>query len=78
MKSRLNLTIEDSLLKSTRQYAEDHKTSISELAENYFRSITRPVKRKTILDIVEKLDKPPIDPDADLIELYYKDPKHGG
>ena len=78
MKSRLNLTIEDTLLKNTRQYAEDHHTSISELAENYFRSITQPVKRKTILDIVEMLDKPPIDPDADLKELYYKDPKHGG
>jgi hypothetical protein len=78
MKSRLNLTIDKNLLKNTKQYAEKHHISISELAENYFRSITKPTKRETIIDIIGKLDKPNIDPTADLKELYYKDQKHGG
>lgn len=78
MKSRLNLTIDKNLLKSTKQYAEKHHISISELTENYFKSITKPAKRKSIIDIVEKLDKPDIDSAADLKALYYKDQKHGG
>lgn len=78
MKSRLNLTIEDSLLKSTKLYAEKHNTSISELTQNYFERITKPVRKKSIIDLVEELPKPKIDVNADLKELYYQDPKHGG
>jgi hypothetical protein len=78
MKSHLNLSIEDSLLKSTKLYAEKHNTSISELAENYFRNLTKPVKRKSIIDLIESLEKPETDSNANLKELYYQDPKHGG
>ncbi len=78
MKSRLNLTIDDSLLKRTKLYAEKQRTSVSELVEDYFKSLQRPVKRKTFIDLVEKLNKPDIDPKADLKELYYQDQRHGG
>ena len=78
MKTRLNLTIEDSLLKNAKRYAEKQHASVSELVEGYFKSITKPAKRKTIIDLVEELEKPNIDPKADLKELYYQDPKHGG
>ena len=77
MKSRLNLTIDEDLLKSTKHYAEVHQTSISELAENYFRSITKPINRKTIIDLVDGLDKPAIDVNANLKDLYYKGKKNG-
>ena len=77
MKTRLNLTIEDSLLKSTKLYAEKQGTSVSKLTERYFKSITKPAKRKTIIDLVEKLGKHDIDPKADLKEMYYQDKKHG-
>lgn len=78
MKSRLNLTIEDSLLKSTKLYAEKQHISISELVEGYFKEVTKPIKRKTFADIVKELGAHNIDPKADLKELYYQDPKHGG
>lgn len=78
MKSRLNLTIDESLLTVTKLYAEQNRTSISELVEDYFKMLTKPKKRKTIIDLVEELDRPDIDPKADLKELYYQDPKHGG
>jgi hypothetical protein len=78
MKSRLNLTIDDSLLKRTKLYAERQRMSVSELVADYFKSLQRPVQRKTFIDMVENLDKPNIDPKADLRELYYKDQKHGG
>ena len=77
MKTRLNLTIEDSLLKSTKLYAEKQGTSVSKLTERYFKSITKPAKRKTIIDLVEKLGNHDIDPKADLKEMYYQDKKHG-
>lgn len=73
MKTRINLTIENSLLTSTKIYAQKQHTSVSELVENYLRVITRPSKRANILDLVEKLDTPNIDPKADLKELFYQD-----
>ncbi len=77
MKSRLNLTIDESLLKSTKLYAEKNNKSLSELVENYFETIITPVKKKTFMDIVDALGPHNIDPDADLKELYYQDKKHG-
>ena len=73
MKTRVNLTIEDSLLKSTKRYAEKKGTSVSELVEEYFKIITRPKKRPNIIDLIESLEKPSIDENADLKELYYQD-----
>lgn len=73
MKTRVNLTIEDSVLHDSKLYAEKQGTSVSEIVETYLKNITRPVKRKTIIDLVEELEKPNIDPEADLKDLYYKE-----
>ncbi len=73
MKTRLNLTIDESLLEIVKAYAASKHTSLSELVENYFKTISRPAKRKSIIDLVEKLPKPTIDTTGDLKEEYYKD-----
>lgn len=73
MKARLNLTIEDSLLENVKSYAVKQKRSVSELVEGYFKTLTKPSKRKNILDLVEKLDKPVIAEEGDLKDLYYKE-----
>lgn len=73
MKSRLNLTIENSLLEDVKSYAVKQKRSVSDLVESYFKKITRPSKRKNIIDLVEKLEKSTIDKNADLKDLYYKE-----
>ncbi len=73
MKSRLNLTIENSLLEDVKTYAVKQKRSVSDLVESYFKKVTRPSKRKNIIDLVEKLEKPTIDKNADLKDLYYKE-----
>ncbi|MBG9375327.1 hypothetical protein I5907_03725 [Panacibacter sp. DH6] len=73
MKTRLNLTIDEALLENIKVYASKKNTSVSELVETYFKSITRPVKKKNIIDLVEKLDKPAISQQSDLKELYYQD-----
>lgn len=73
MKSRLNLTIENSLLEDVKSYAVKNKRSISDLVESYFKKVTRPSKRKNIIDLVEKLEKPSINDNTDLKDLYYKE-----
>ncbi len=73
MKSRLNLTIENSLLEDVKSYAAKNKRSVSDLVESYFKKVTRPSKRKSIIDLVEKLEKPKINDNADLKDLYYKE-----
>ncbi|HZX59700.1 MAG TPA: hypothetical protein VFE54_13280 [Mucilaginibacter sp.] len=50
-----------------RKKQQDKKTKIAE-----------PAKRRTIFDMVNELGPSNIDPNADLKELYYQDPKHGG
>jgi hypothetical protein len=80
MKTRLNLTIDETLLTCMKQYASKEQTSVSELVENYFTMLTKPKKKKTIIDLVESLNAPTkIAKDADLKDLFYKDQakKHG-
>lgn len=45
MKTRLNLTIDQSLLESMKAYAANKNTSVSELVETCFKKIARPAKR---------------------------------
>ena len=71
MKTRLNLTIDDDLLDNIKTYAANKQTSVSELVENYFKRIAKPAKRKNIINLIEKLEKPKIDSKADLKELFY-------
>jgi Family of unknown function (DUF6364) len=80
MKTRLNLTIDETLLTSMKQYASKEQTSVSELVENYFTMLTKPKKKKSIIDLVESLNpSTKIAKDADLKDLFYKDQakKHG-
>ncbi|MEO7529980.1 MAG: DUF6364 family protein [Sediminibacterium sp.] len=79
MKARLNLTIDNALLENVKGYALKQQKSVSELVENYFKIVTKPSKRKNIISMVEKLEKPVIDAGADLKDLYYQDKakKHG-
>jgi Family of unknown function (DUF6364) len=80
MKTRLNLTIDESLLASMKLFASKEQMSVSELVENYFYALTKPTKKKSILDVIERLPAPTkISTDADLKELFYKEQvkKHG-
>lgn len=55
-----------------KAYAAGKNVSVSELVEEYFKSINRPAKRKTIIDLVEKLPTPKIDVSGDLKKQYYE------
>jgi hypothetical protein len=58
MKERLNLTIDGGLLEAMKAYAAGKGMSVSELVESYFRQVTRPVQRQSILDMVDQLVGP--------------------
>lgn len=75
MKARLNLTIEEDLLNKVKVYAEKKKSSVSQLVEEYFESLTKKTKKKSIIDLVESLPKPNLDPNLDLKEAYYEENK---
>jgi hypothetical protein len=73
MKDRLNLTIDGKLLEAVKNYAAGKQISVSEMVQSYFKSVTRPVRRKNILDLVDKLERPVIDPAVNLKDLFYKE-----
>ncbi len=63
-----------------RIYAQRQGASISELVESYFKEIAKPIKKKTnIVQLVEDLKSPSINPQADSKDLFYKElsSKHG-
>jgi hypothetical protein len=43
-----------------KAYAASKEMSVSELVESYFRSVTKPVQRRNILDLVDELEKPAV------------------
>lgn len=73
MKERLNLTIDGDLLNAMKAYAAKKEMSVSELVESYFRSVTKPVQRKNVRELIRGLRKPTISDDLDLKKLYYEE-----
>ena len=75
MKNRLNITVEEDLLNKAKKYAEEHHTSLSQLIGHYLKMLTRKPPRKNILDLVKGLEKPKMDPQADLKKQYFEEQK---
>jgi len=74
MKTTLNITIEDAVLAHVREYAASRDISVSQIVEDYFKSLTKPAKRNQIIEMVEKLETPTfIDEDFDLKKAYYEE-----
>jgi hypothetical protein len=74
MKARLNLTIEENLLKKVKAYADRHDESISNIVEEYFEEIIKKPKKKSLLDIIAELPKPKkqYPEDFDFKKEFYK------
>jgi len=75
MKSKLNLTIEDTLLAKIKRYAASRKTSVSELVESYFNSITKTSRKPNIVELMDSIEKPRLDLPEDLKKAYYEEQK---
>ena len=72
MKSWLNITIEESVLRSVKYLAEEQNTSVSELVENYFKTIIKPKKTSSLSQIIKSLPKPILKKDFNWKEEYYQ------
>lgn len=75
MKNRLNITIDDTLVEQAKRYAAKHQTSLSQLVEQYFKSLTRPARKKNILDLVSELPAPKLKIAGDLKVNYFEKQK---
>lgn len=73
MKTRLNITIEENILSEVKLYASKQNTSVSELVEDYFTTLTKIPKKKNIIQLIESLKPAAIEKNADLKELFYKE-----
>ncbi|MFN0083191.1 MAG: DUF6364 family protein [Ferruginibacter sp.] len=73
MKTRLNITIEENILSEVKLYASKQNTSVSELVEDYFTTLTKIPKKKNIIQLIESMKPATIEKNADLKELFYKE-----
>jgi len=74
MKGRLNLIVDELLMKQVKRYAEKHSTSVSQLVEDFFKTLTRPAGKKNAIEPMKTMPKPtttaPLSP-AELKEDFY-------
>jgi hypothetical protein len=74
MKARINLTVEEEVLKKAKYYAEEHNTSVSEMVETYLKKITQKANKEKpyFLKVLENF-KPKEDyNNRDLTKEYYE------
>lgn len=75
MKAKLNLDIDLHLLEAAKETAHIRSKTLSEIVEDYFRTLTQVPHQKNFLELVDSLRKPHIDRAADLKELYFQEQK---
>ncbi len=75
MKARLKITDDEQLLNKAKHYFARNDTSLSQLIVHFFERLTRPARRKNIIQFVDRLPKPKIDLTKDLKQAYYKEQK---
>ena len=76
MKVRLNITIEEDLVKNIKSYAEKKQSSVSALVEDYFNTIAKPSNKKNIIEMVESLQAPLLPKNVDLAKTFFEDKKN--
>ncbi|MGV3599859.1 MAG: DUF6364 family protein [Dyadobacter fermentans] len=74
MKSRLNITIEDTLLAYIKNYAAARQISVSQIIEDHLKSLAEePAQKRNILEIMDKMPAPTgINADQDLVKAYHE------
>ncbi len=73
VKSRVNITIDESVLRKIKTYAAKQQMSLSQIIEDYLRGLihSKP-SDKTILDLVDELPPHDLDENLDLKVSYYE------
>jgi hypothetical protein len=78
MKTRLNITIESTVLLQVKDYAAAKHVSVSQIVEDYLKNIVKPpLKKNSIIDIVDQLQPPSsINNSQDLKKDFYEEQSH--
>lgn len=50
--------MDSALVEQAKRYAARNRSSLSQLIEVYFKSLTRPAHKKTAIDLLKELPKP--------------------
>lgn len=74
MKTRLNITIEDTVLAFIKNYAAARQLSVSQIIEDHLKSIARSADQKrSILEVIDEMEAPAgINIDEDLVKSYHE------
>lgn len=74
MKTRLNITIEDTVLAYIKSYAAARQISVSQIIEEHLKSIAESsVQKRSIIEVVDKMDAPiDLDTNQDLVKAYHE------
>ncbi|MDB5002125.1 MAG: hypothetical protein JWQ34_350 [Mucilaginibacter sp.] len=72
MKARISLSIDSDLVKQTKSYAKKNQTSVSGLVEEYFNKVVNSSKKSNIISLIEGLEKPIIEGNADLKKIFHE------
>ncbi|WP_143061643.1 DUF6364 family protein [Dyadobacter sp. SG02] len=74
MKTRLNITIDDTVLTYIKSYAAARQISISQIIEGHFRNIvTSEGQKENILEVMDRMETPSgIGSDDDFKKGYYE------
>jgi hypothetical protein len=76
MKNRVNITIDDNLVRDAKRYAARKKISLSQLIENYLKALTskKPAK-KNVLEMLSELPAPKKRSEKATVKNYYEERK---
>lgn len=72
MKTKVNLTIEKSVLEKAKAYAEEINESLSGIVEDYLETLSK-TKKESFVDYIDKLEVPKLPADLDFKQEYYSE-----
>lgn len=72
MKTKVNLTIEKSVLEKAKAYAEEINESLSGIVEDYLKTLSK-TKKESFVDYIDKLEVPKPPADLDFKQEYYSE-----
>lgn len=75
MKNRLNITVDATVIKEIKHYAYKHQVTVSQLVEQYFRTLVRPSSKKNILELLDELPYPDMKTEGISKQAYYNQRK---
>lgn len=76
MKNRVNITIDEKLIRDAKRYAARKKISLSQLIEGYLKRLTTKTSaKKNILELLNELPDPTGSTGGATVDKYYEERK---